>query len=78
MGESFWQKDSLVTHILPELWLITHTILSTTKFADSHVRRPTFINEMTTLIFEVLHFLKMCPIFVCSVHNFGKSEGTII
>ena len=24
MGESFWQKDSLITHILFELWLITH------------------------------------------------------
>ena len=23
MGESFWQKDSLITHILFELWLIT-------------------------------------------------------
>ena len=22
MGESFWQKDSLITHILFELWLI--------------------------------------------------------
>ena len=27
MGETFWQKDSLITHILSELWLITHTIL---------------------------------------------------
>ena len=23
MGGSFWQKDSLITHILSELWLIT-------------------------------------------------------
>ena len=23
MGESFWQKDSLITHILFKLWLIT-------------------------------------------------------
>ena len=23
IGESFWQKDSLITHILFELWLIT-------------------------------------------------------
>ena len=27
MGESFWQKDSLITHILSELRLITRTIL---------------------------------------------------
>ena len=27
------------------------------------------------LIFEVLYFLKMCPIFVGSVHNFGRSDG---
>ena len=27
MGGLFWQKDSLITHILSELRLITHTIL---------------------------------------------------
>ena len=26
----------------------------------------------------VLYFLKMCPIFVGSVHNFGRSDGDII
>ena len=31
-----------------------------------------------TLIFEVFYFLKMCPIFVSSVHNFGKSDDDII
>ena len=30
------------------------------------------------LIFEVLYFLKMCPIFVGCVHNFGKSDGDTI
>ena len=29
---------------------------------------------LKSLIFEVLYFLKMCPIFVGSVHNFGKSD----
>ena len=28
--------------------------------------------------FENFNFLKMCPIFVGSVHNFGKSDGDII
>ena len=28
---------------------------------------------LKTLIFKVLYLLKMCPIFVGSVHNFGKS-----
>ena len=37
MGESLWQKDSLITHILSELWLIKNTILHSMKFADSHV-----------------------------------------
>ena len=31
-----------------------------------------------TLILKVLCFLKMCPIFVASVHNFGRSEDDII
>jgi hypothetical protein len=30
------------------------------------------------LIFKVLCFLKMCPIFVSSVHNFGRSDDDII
>ena len=28
--------------------------------------------------FKVLYLLKMCPIFVGSVHNFGKSDNDII
>ena len=27
------------------------------------------------LIFKVLYFLKLCPIFVGSVHNFGRSDN---
>ena len=27
--------------------------------------------------FKVLYFLKICPIFVCSIHNFGKSDDDI-
>ena len=30
------------------------------------------------LIFKILYDLKMCPIFVGSVHNFGKSDNGII
>ena len=26
------------------------------------------------LIFKILYFLKLCPIFVSSVHNFGRSD----
>ena len=33
---------------------------------------------MKTLIFKVLYLLKMCPIFVGSVHNFGKSDDDTI
>ena len=29
-------------------------------------------------LFFLLYFLKMCPIFVSSVHNFGRSDGDII
>ena len=39
-------------------------------------RRPTFIEKMflKLLIFKILYFLKLCPIFVGSVHNFSKSN----
>jgi hypothetical protein len=26
----------------------------------------------------LIHLLEMCPIFVCSVYNFGKSDNDII
>ena len=26
----------------------------------------------------LLYFLKLCPIFVCSVHNFGRSDDDMI
>ena len=32
---------------------------------------------LKTLIFKVLHVLKMCPISVGSVNNFGKSDNDI-
>ena len=35
-------------------------------------------NFLKTLIFKVLYFLKMCPIFVGSVHNFGRSYDDMI
>ena len=43
-------------------------------------RRPTHFNEISlnSLIFKVLYFLKICPFFVNSVHNFGKSDDNII
>ena len=34
-------------------------------------------NFLKTLIFNVLYLLKMCPIFVSSVHKFGKSDDDI-
>ena len=42
---------------------------------EEHFLELTFLK---TLIFKVLYLLKMCPIFVGSVHNFGKSDDDII
>ena len=28
--------------------------------------------------FKILYILKLCPIFVSSIHNFGKSDDYII
>ena len=46
------------------------------NFYDKYLNwRPTFINFFFEIfIFDVLYFLKSHPIFVCSVHDFGKSE----
>ena len=40
-------------------------------------RRSTFIKTsfLKILIFKILYFLRLCPIFVGSVHNFGKSDN---
>ena len=48
------------------------------KFYEEYLtKRPTFIKKMFLkfLIFKILYFLKLCPIFVGSVHNFGRSES---
>ena len=33
------------------------------------------MNIFSTLIFKMLYFLRICPIFVGSLHNFGWSDG---
>ena len=45
-------------------------------YEEYSTRRPTFIKKMflKILIFKILYFLKLRPIFVGSVHNFGKSD----
>ena len=44
-------------------------------------RRPTFIGKCFWKFWflrYVLYFLKLCPVFVGSVHNFGTSDDDII
>ena len=45
-------------------------------FYDEYLtRRPTFSKKfLKILIFKILYLLKLYPIFVCSVHNFVKSD----
>ena len=45
-------------------------------FEEYWTRRVTFNKKMflKTLIFRILYFLKICPIFVGSVHNFERSN----
>ena len=60
---------------------IISRIFPKNNFCEEYlIRRPTYINEffLKTLIFKVLYLLKTCPIFVDSVHNFGKSDEVII
>ena len=38
----------------------------------------TVLSFLENYDFKILYFLKMCPIFLGSVHNFGRSEGDII
>jgi hypothetical protein len=48
------------------------------KFCEEYwTRRRTFNQNLLlkTSIFKILNFLKMCPIFVGSVNNFGRSDG---
>ena len=50
------------------------------KFCEEYwTRRPTLIKSCFWKFgFLRYFFLKMCPIFVSSVHDFGRSEGDII
>ena len=54
--------------------------LSSKKSLKNIARRPTFIKKMglKILIFKILHFLRMCTIFVGSVNYFVRSDGVII
>ena len=45
------------------------------NFCEEYLIRRNFLK---TLMFKVLYLLKMCLIFVSSVHNFGKSDDDII
>ena len=40
--------------------------------------REEYLTRRSTLIFKVLCFLKMCPIFVSSVDNFGMPHNVLI
>ena len=40
-------------------------------------RRSTFMIFFENFDFKVLCFLMMCPIFVCSVNNFGRPDNDL-
>ena len=42
------------------------------------IRGPTYINDFFWFLKYFTYILKMCPMFVSSVHDFGKSEDDII
>ena len=54
MGESFLQKDSLITHTLSELWLITHTLLVRNSLTHTLIDMGaiffSFCNQFTVLM----------------------------
>ena len=56
-------------------------IFSKKKFYEEYLPRRQLLQEkmfLKILIFKILCFLKLCPIFVHSVHNFGKSDNNKI
>ena len=76
--ESF--QDFLIElDIKPRMHLVETSIFSLNNVT---VRLTKIMNNLLKhlkiLIFKILYFLKMCPIFFGSVHNFGKSEDDII
>ena len=71
----------------PSLRLQNSVFLSASKINQIFLifwywtRRPTFTNEIfRKLLFlkYIPYFLKMCPIFVSFVHNFGRSDNDVI
>ena len=50
------------------------------KFCEEHliILYIILMNFFENFDFKVLYLVKMCPIFVGSVHNFGKSDDDII
>ena len=66
-------------HILKiSIFSLNHVIVRPKKIFDKEINFYKLI-FLKTLIFKVvLCFLKMCPIFVGSVHNFSRPDGDII
>ena len=44
----------------------------TVKAVCTKISKKFFLKN---LIFKILYFLKLCPVFVSSVHNFGNSDN---
>ena len=71
-------------HLLEiSIFSLNHDIVRLTKIMNNLVKDlkiRTFIHFaiLKSLIFEVLYFLKICPIFFGSVHNFDRSDNDII
>ena len=64
------------------IFSLNHVIIRPTKIMKK-LLKVCKINRVFLIFFEnfdfkSILFLKMCPIFVCSVHNFGKSDDDII
>ena len=66
--------NNLLEHLKIYVLKIGQIFLKKKFYEEYSTKRPTFIKKYFWMIFKILHFLKLCPIFVGSVHDFGKSD----
>ena len=76
MGESFWQKDSLITHTPFELWLIM-IFSPVANFAQQSLGLLISKIFLTLLVLQIVNFLNF-PFSLDSSQKASKFIGILI
>ena len=67
----------LISKVIFHFWKLVKSFQKKILSKKNWTRRLIF-NNLKILMFNILYFIKICPIFVGSVHSFSSPDGDII